>query len=111
MLRSGRPADDTLPRALPQATDPSRGVLGLLASMMEHSCKPSAAVSIAPVSEGSVITLRTKRDVYAGEKLSICYVDFDAPVDERRRQLEFQHNFLCQCERCCLEAAIMEQVG
>lgn len=84
---------------------PARGVLGLLASMMEHSCSPSARTDVSSEESGSVVTLRTKRPVKAGESLSISYVMQDAPVHERRRQLRLQHGFVCTCERCAQELA------
>ena len=83
---------------------PERAVLGVLASLMQHSCEPSCEVSIADMAQGSVLTLRTTRDVRAGESLSITYLDADAPVAERRGQLSSQHGFLCQCAKCCREA-------
>ena len=86
-------------------SDPPRGVLGLLASLMEHSCSPSARADVGSAAEGSVVTLRTTRVVRAGESLSIAYVARDAPVDERRRQLRLQHGFVCACERCVAELA------
>ena len=88
---------------------PNRGCLGLLSSMMEHSCQPSAVVDIGPIDDGSILTLRTKRRVHAGESLSISYVEFGTPVAERRRALLFQHGFLCECARCVLELAITAQ--
>lgn len=84
---------------------PLRGVLGLLASMMEHHCQPSAYVEIASPAEGSVVSLRTKRAIQAGESLSITYVAEDAPGDERRRMLRLCHGFVCTCARCAAELA------
>ena len=86
-------------------SNPDRGVLGLLASMMEHDCDPSACTDIGSAAEGSVVSLRTKRAVKAGESLSIAYVAVDAPVDFRRRQLRLQHGFVCECARCVSELA------
>ena len=83
------------------ASEPTRAVIGLLSSMMEHSCMPSCEMEIASVSDGSTLTLRTTRDVQQGESLSITYLDCDAPVTERLGQLAFQHGFICRCERCC----------
>ena len=85
--------------------EPERGVLGLLSSMMEHSCAPTACAEVASAAEGSVITLRTRHAVRAGERLSISYVARDAPAVERRRQLRLQHGFVCACERCAAELA------
>lgn len=107
------PSDDAVSWALSVAsvnvhgnlTDPPRGVLGLLASMMMHSCAPSAYTDIASMAEGSALTLRTKRAVRAGERLSISYVTEGTPLVERRRQLRLQHGFVCQCERCVAELA------
>ena len=83
-----------------------RGVLGLLCSMMEHDCQPSACTDVATGADGSaVLTLRTTRAVRAGERLSITYVPTGTPVDERRRQLRLLHGFVCACERCVAELA------
>ena len=91
--------------------DPERGVLGLLASMMEHDCTPSTHTEVGSVEGGSVITLRTNRRVRAGESLSITYVAQDTPVDERRRQLRVQHGFVCACQRCVDELAAAGESG
>ena len=82
------------------ARDPTRGVLGILASMMEHSCEPTAMLEIGPTKEGSVFTLKTSVDVKEGDPLTICYVGYHLPRDERRRQLAFQYGFHCECKRC-----------
>ena len=82
--------------------DPERGVLGLLASMMEHDCAPSCSTHVA---SDDVFTLRTRRSVRAGERLSITYVAMDTPLRERRRQLRLQHGFVCACARCAAELA------
>ena len=91
--------------------DPERGILGLLASMMEHNCSPSAYVDVASAAKGSQLTLRTRRAVRAGESLSISYVEQDAPVNERRRLLRLQHGFTCECERCVAELALIGETS
>lgn len=78
----------------------SRGVLGLLCSMMEHSCDPTTDVSFASESSGSVVSLHTRREVPAGAALSITYVRPELARDERRRILLVQHGFVCRCARC-----------
>ena len=87
-------------RTLHAARKPTRGVMGLLASMMEHCCEPSARIDVAPEARGSALTLSTVRDVAPGESLSICYVGYHLPTAERRRLLRFQHGFVCECARC-----------
>ena len=82
--------------------EPSRGVLGLLSSMMEHSCVPSAEVNIAPWEAGSLVSLRTRRAVSAGEALSIAYVSLDWTAVERRNILAVQYGFECRCGSCLL---------
>ena len=59
------------------------GVLGVLASMMEHSCAPTCELEVAIPRQGSVITLRTIADVEAGQALSISYVGLNLPTAER----------------------------
>ena len=82
------------------ASRPTRGVIGVLASMMEHNCAPSCRVAFDEVASGSVVSLRTLRDVREGEALSISYVELEWPTAERRAVLELQYGFNCVCERC-----------
>ena len=83
------------------ASAPDRAVLGVLASMMQHSCEPCCRVVIgSAVAEGSAITLRTTREVHAGEPLTISYVPTRGTVTERRSALLNQHGFACCCQRC-----------
>ena len=80
--------------------EPRRSVLGVLSSMMEHACNPTATISIGPAAQGSTLSLHTQRDLRAGEPLSISYTIRYAPTAERRRVLLASHGFLCRCERC-----------
>ena len=79
---------------------PIRGVLGLLASMPEHSCTPNCTMNVGPHTEGSMLKLHTLRAVQPGEPLSISYTVSYAPTSERRRRLLAGHAFLCKCTRC-----------
>ena len=82
------------------ARSPTRGVLGVAASMMCHSCTPSAELVVASPAEGNVLTLRTITDVPTGGALSISYCSLSLPTAERQRHLMFQYGFRCECERC-----------
>ena len=86
------------------AAHPTRGVLGLLSSMPEHSCRPSCRVDIAPASSGSVISLHAKRPIEAGEVLSISYVNELWPRRMRQRVLRLQYGFQCGCDACVQDA-------
>lgn len=59
------------------AESPTRGVLGVLSSLMAHSCEPACEISIGEEAQGSMLTLRTTRAVEPGESLSITYLDSD----------------------------------
>jgi hypothetical protein len=86
------------------AARPTRGVLGVLSSMMEHCCSPSAMVTVGAEEGmeegGSLLSLRTLRRVPAGEALSISYVVAYQPTATRQQQLRQQHGFTCGCARC-----------
>ena len=88
------------------AVSPDRAVVGVLASMMEHSCDPCCRVSIGSTEDESVITLIAKRDVQPGESLTISYVPTTRDVAQRQAALSFQHGFVCACQRCTVELAI-----
>ena len=77
-----------------------RVLLGLLASMMMHECCPSCVTHISGISDGSLFSLHTVRDLEPGMPLSISYVGAYQPTARRRELLLRQHRFLCQCRRC-----------
>jgi hypothetical protein len=52
------------------------------------------------------MTLRARRDVAQGEELHITYIDADAVVGMRQRELEWGYGFLCRCPRCLEEENI-----
>jgi len=81
------------------AREPTRGLLGVLASMMAHDCSPSSVLEVGAANEGSLLTLRASRDLQAGSPLSISYVPISARASERRRMLSLQYGFLCVCQR------------
>ena len=93
-------------RGFDDSNDATRGVLGLLCSMMEHSCVPSSSVYFAPEDQGSVVSLRARRDILPNEALSIAYVCPEWTCAERRRVLLIQHGFVCGCPRCVEDAAL-----
>ena len=49
-----------------------------------------------------------KRDIKAGEDLTMCYVDEGGDVATRRAEL-MDYGFECACERCVREAAGLGQ--
>ena len=49
-----------------------------------------------------------KRDIKAGEELTMCYVDEGGDVATRRAELR-DYGFECACERCVREAAGLGQ--
>ena len=88
------------------AWEPTRGVLGILASMMEHSCTPSCTMLVGTAEQGSILSLKTLDDVAQGESLTISYVPREDPLSERRSTLLLQHGFVCECQRCRIENAM-----
>eukprot|EP00927_Polykrikos_kofoidii_P057247 TRINITY_DN51367_c0_g1_i1.p1 TRINITY_DN51367_c0_g1~~TRINITY_DN51367_c0_g1_i1.p1 ORF type:complete len:422 (-),score=87.92 TRINITY_DN51367_c0_g1_i1:106-1371(-) len=81
--------------------------VGLLASMMPHSCCPSAYLQILDDLEGSPMRLRCVHDVLAGEVLSVSYVVVYEPTHVRQSQLLAQHGFECTCCRCSVDPELV----
>jgi hypothetical protein len=71
-----------------------------IGSLMNHSCVPSAQVCYLRGDHGAAVL--AKRDLTAGEELTINYVDVAAPVGRRRRQLR-HYGFVCDCPKCVEE--------
>ncbi|KAG5265409.1 hypothetical protein AALO_G00242160 [Alosa alosa] len=65
-------------------------------SLLNHDCQPNCVMMF----EGKTLYLRAITDIQPQEELTISYTDAVAPSEERRRQLEEQYHFHCQCQRC-----------
>ncbi|KAL7847418.1 hypothetical protein AOLI_G00221360 [Acnodon oligacanthus] len=83
-------------------------------SLLNHSCCPNTSISFrlglgseAPVSSASgvAVTIRTCKDVAAGQELLHCYGPHCSRMDVRQRQhlLLEQYFFHCHCEVCKVE--------
>ncbi|MEI8327013.1 MAG: SET domain-containing methyltransferase [Betaproteobacteria bacterium] len=68
-----------------------------LASLANHDCDPNADVVIA---RGGALELRARRDVAAGEPLTVTYLDSSLHVALRRRKLLLGYGFSCECALC-----------
>lgn len=77
-----------------------RTVLGLLGSMMQHECCPSAITNFGSAEEGTLVSLHTVRDLCPGELISISYCASYMTTARRREQLRKQYGFDCVCRRC-----------
>jgi len=74
--------------------------LSTLMGWHNHDCTPNAASTIG---EDGKVAITTLRPIAAAEELTISYVDFSKPVDERRAILEEHYGFRCSCARCRAE--------
>jgi len=79
----------------------------LLTSFLNHSCDPNVEVRFEE--NNSTATVAVLRDVEEGEQLCISYVDFEAPGQQRRDQLEWGYGFKCKCSKCMSELAITKE--
>ncbi|XP_046547592.1 histone-lysine N-methyltransferase SMYD3-like [Haliotis rubra] len=67
-------------------------------SLLDHSCVPNAVA----VFIGTTLSVRCLTDIPSDQptQVLISYIDQLAPSGERRKQLEEQYYFTCQCRRC-----------
>ncbi|XP_043551361.1 histone-lysine N-methyltransferase SMYD3 isoform X1 [Chiloscyllium plagiosum] len=65
-------------------------------SLLNHSCDPNCVI----VFDRKQLQLHAIRQIQADEELTISYIDVMATSPERRRQLETQYCFTCDCVRC-----------
>lgn len=66
------------------------------ASVFDHSCLPNAA----PVFDGTKLQVRALRHIADDEPVLINYLDAKLPTSVRRKQLQEQYYFECNCDRC-----------
>ncbi|GJP86983.1 hypothetical protein CLOP_g16957 [Closterium sp. NIES-67] len=69
----------------------------LLASFFNHDCDPN--VDISWPSDATAV-LRARRDIEAGEHLTITYLDSSLGRKARQRHLKEAYGFDCNCQRC-----------
>ena len=76
--------------------------MGLLCSLPNHSCNPSAAVSAVWDAKAAAVQLRlyATRPLEAGDEVTISYVPSRFPPNLRRLHLTQRYGFACACERC-----------
>lgn len=87
---------------------PLRGAgLFMLLSTMNHSCVSTVE---AVFNDSSTVTLRTTREVAAGEPLTLAYVPMHWPVAQRRERLKHWF-FECDCWLCETESHLQEAIA
>ncbi|KAL5011668.1 hypothetical protein ScPMuIL_010219 [Solemya velum] len=67
-------------------------------SLLDHKCQPNAVVTFT----GKTLEVRALQALpeVSPNNVYISYIDQLAPSSERRRQLEEQYYFTCDCSRC-----------
>ena len=75
-----------------------------LQSCANHDCAPSAHAVKPPGAADGAAVISAARRIRAGEEITLCYVEADAPLAERQEALR-DYGFVCACERCRQEAA------
>lgn len=75
-----------------------------LQSCANHDCAPSAHAVKPPGAADGAAVISAARRMRAGEEITLCYVEADAPLDERQEALR-DYGFACACDRCRQEAA------
>ena len=73
-----------------------------LVSGINHSCDPNCEVAYV---EDNGVMIVARRDVAAGEELTISYVDPEMDDEDRREELEETYGFECACPKCAPEPA------
>jgi len=83
---------------------PLHGAVGFVVSRINHSCVPCAVVELLRGAPKKPLELRlvTLRAIKAGEEITTNYRDIEDVV-ERRRLLQKDYGFLCECSRCLEE--------
>jgi hypothetical protein len=87
----------------------SHGGLYLLHSHLNHACDPSvSARHLDTAACLSRITILARRKIREGEELTVTYVNPEAGVRWRKREL-LGWGIDCTCERCVREEAELEK--
>lgn len=65
-------------------------------SLFNHSCSPN--ISFVRVGRENIFF--ATKDIAAGDKMCINYIDLSLSLQERKNKLRDDYGFDCQCERC-----------
>ena len=76
------------------------------ASLFNHSCSPN----ISFVRAGREIVFFAAKEIAAGDKMCINYIDLNYSLEERKRELRDDYGFDCQCERCAAGSAFEQDI-
>ena len=68
-----------------------------LFSMFNHDCEPSAEW---PGRQGDPVSVIAKKDIKAGEEITVSYVGEIPLESDRRMRLVAQIGCVCECARC-----------
>ncbi|RYP17209.1 hypothetical protein DL765_004665 [Monosporascus sp. GIB2] len=89
----------------PRHTDePGNNAVYLEASRFNHSCDPNVTYGLT-WSPGNWAS-RAKRNIKAGEELTINYTSIAHPLKRRREELLYGWGFECQCSACVEDTAV-----
>ncbi|CDR96364.1 SET AND MYND DOMAIN CONTAINING, putative [Babesia bigemina] len=66
-------------------------------SRLNHSCSPNLEFEYGC---DNLARVRVLRPVSAGEQATIAYIDEQAPLEERRKELWNNYGFVCRCSKC-----------
>lgn len=69
-----------------------------LASMFNHSCDPNLDITFPH--NNAVLVLRARRDIRAGEELTLSYIDAGQDFKSRQEKLQFSYGIECNCTKC-----------
>jgi hypothetical protein len=75
-------------------------------SLFNHSCAPN--IGFARV--GREIVFFAARDIAAGDRMCINYVDLNLSLGERKRELREEYGFDCQCDRCASGSSLEQDI-
>ena len=78
--------------------DGKASILTILISRVNHSCLPNAE-QIYFAEEG-VSALWAIKDIFVGEEITITYIDEYGGYEERKKRLEENWGFKCDCKAC-----------
>jgi len=95
-------------RSIEEKVAPEIVALFCLTARINHSCDPNAEVRSQEFVD-KYIDVVARRDIQAGEELTISYIGVGAGVGKkstsrRRRQLQAKYLFSCDCELCSTDS-------